>query len=144
MPQLLNQTYQLGSRMKRNNNKIIFIVIGSLNTLFSYFITIILFNYLQNFVNIFIIAIISNIISITMSFTTNKYFVFKSNGNYLKEYMRSYFVYGFSMIFGIFGLWFLVSILNIHIWVSQALLMVFSVLIAYYGNQKFTFLEKMK
>lgn len=77
-----------------------------------------------------------------MSFSTYKLFVFKTKGNWLREYMKSYIVYGFAALISIIGLWLLVDFLDINIWFAQAVVMVAIVIISYIGHDRYTFSKK--
>ena len=89
--------------------------------------------------HIIFIAIIANIIAITMSFFTYKKFVFKTNGNWLSEYLRCYVVYGFNAVLGILLLWFFVDIVKFNIFVGQGLSIIFTVSLSFFLHKKFTF-----
>jgi len=77
-----------------------------------------------------------------MSFTTNKIFVFKSPGNWIREYLKCYIIYGLSAIFGIFILWIFVDYFHININISQAFVLITSVIISSVGHSKFTYKKK--
>ena len=62
-----------------------------------------------------------------------------SPGNWIKEYLKCYVVYGFSAIFGILMLWIFIEYLYINIFISQACVLVASVIISYIGHSKFTY-----
>ena len=72
-----------------------------------------------------------------------KRFVFKTiNTNWFFEYLRSYVVYGVKAVVGIFVLWLFVSILNINIYISQAVAMLVTIFLSYTGHKNFTFKVK--
>jgi putative flippase GtrA len=116
-----------------------YLAVGGWNALFSYGATLVIYSLLSPYAHIIVIATISNIAAITMSFSTNKLFVFRSKGDWLKEYLRSYVVYGGNILVGILGLWLLADILGVPVWVAQGLLVAIGVAVAYIGHQKFTF-----
>ncbi len=119
--------------------KIRFLLVGGWNTAFGFLLGVVLYYYLKDLTNIIIIGMISNVISITMSFTTNKLFVFMSAGNWINEYIRSYVVYGAMAFLGIFLLWFFVDICKFNIWISQTLILVISISISYLAHSRFTY-----
>jgi putative flippase GtrA len=116
-----------------------YLLVGSWNTLFGYFIGIFLFYALTAHAHIVVIALISNMIAISMSYITYKLFVFKTSGNWLVEYFRCYLVYSMNAILGIFFLWVTVDIIKINIWISQGISISMTVFISYFLHKNFTF-----
>jgi putative flippase GtrA len=116
-----------------------YVVTGGVNTLFGYLSTIILYYLLINKVEIIIILVISNILSISFSFLTYKLFVFKTLGNWLKEYARCYLVYGGISVIGISLTWLFLDIFYINIWIAQAISILIMIFFSYHGHNKFTF-----
>ncbi|HEY0308352.1 MAG TPA: GtrA family protein [Acidobacteriaceae bacterium] len=83
-----------------------YIIVGGWNTAFGYG-TFALFTYFftRRSVHGYIYAaVLSNLLSITVAFFGYKFFVFKTKGNYLKEWTRCMIVYGSAAIPGIFFL----------------------------------------
>jgi len=119
--------------------KVRYLVIGSWNTIFGYCLGVSLFVLMNKHFHIVFIACVANIIAISMSFFTYKKFVFKTNGNWVSEYIRCYVVYGFNAVLGIFLLWFFVDIVRVNIWISQGLSILFTVFISFFLHKNFTF-----
>jgi putative flippase GtrA len=84
-------------------------------------------------------AVLGNIIAITLAYINYKFFVFKTKGNYLKEYLRFYVVYGFSLVLGLILLPFFVEVLLINSYLAGALLLPITVLISFIGHKNFSF-----
>lgn len=122
-----------------NSTKIRYLLAGGFNTIFGYSISVSLYVLFGKILHVVAISLAANIIAITVSFLIYKYFVFKTSGNGLKEYFRSYLVYGSSALIGTFCLWLLVDIFNIAFWLSQGLVMLIAVLFSYVGHKRFTF-----
>jgi len=83
-----------------------YIIVGGWNTAFGYG-TFVFFTFLftKHSVHGYIYAsVLSNLLSITVAFFGYKFFVFKTKGNYLKEWSRCMIVYGSAAIPGIFFL----------------------------------------
>lgn len=116
-----------------------YLLAGGWNTVFGYATSVGLYVFLADKLHIMVIAAIANIFAITMSFMTYKLFVFKTSGDWLLEYGRSYIVYGGMAIFGIVLIWIFVDILKWQIWYSQALVILITVGISYMGHKFFTF-----
>jgi putative flippase GtrA len=74
-----------------------------------------------------------------MSFTTYRFFVFKSQGDWFPEYLRAFCVYGLSGLLGTFSLVILVDVFGAKFWLAQGVVIFFTVLISYVGHKKFTF-----
>ena len=83
--------------------------------------------------------IISNVLSITMAFFSYKVFVFKTQGNWIKEYIRTYLVYGTSSLIGILILYIGVDFLKLPFWLVQGLAIILVAIISYISHSKFTF-----
>jgi hypothetical protein len=101
------------------NEKFRYLAVGAWNTLFGYGFGITAYIMLSQTWHIIYIAILANVIAITMSFVTYKLFVFKTSGGWLKEYLRIYLVYGFATFFSIILLWIFIDFFYVSIWVGQ-------------------------
>ena len=135
----LKDCYPINIKSLILNTKSRFIIIGGLNTIIGYFVVAFTYTLLSSKVGIITIGIISNIIAITIAFTLHKIFVFKTKGNWLKEYLRSYITYASIGILGIFLLWLFVEKLNLSIWISQGIIILITVVISFFGHKKITF-----
>ena len=116
-----------------------FLVIGGLNTIVGYFTVTIIYFLLASRVGIIFVGIISNVVAISIAFTLNKIFVFRTRGNWLREYLRSYITYASTGFLGIFLLWLLVGRLGINIWISQAAIVLIVTTVSFFGHKKITF-----
>lgn len=116
-----------------------YLLAGGWNTAFGYAVGVGLYTVLSDRLHVTIIAAVANILAITMSFLTYKLFVFKTKGNWLLEYSRSYLVYGSMALLSIVLLWGLVDYLGINIWYAQALVILLTVGVSYLGHKFFTF-----
>jgi len=115
-----------------------YLIVGGVNTALGYGVTVGLY-YLLKAWSIVAVAALANVICITVSFVTYKAFIFKSGGFWLPEYLRCYLVYGGSALFSVFGLWLLVDVLGVTIWLAQGLVMVAVVPLSFLGHEFFTF-----
>lgn len=122
------------------NKKIKFIIAGSINTCFGYFIGILNFIIFYPKLNIIIISVLNNFLAISFSFLTYKFFVFKTKKtNWKTEYIKSYVVYLFVFLINTIVLWFSIEKMNLNIYISQAIAIIASVIISFVGHNKFTF-----
>lgn len=129
-------TYPLDLLRKK---QIRYLVTGGVNTVFGYAFGVAAYYLLSPRLHIVVIGAISSVVSITFSFVTYKIFVFKTKGNFLSEYIRCYYVYGFTSVLGIASLWFFVDVLHFSFWIIQALLIGIVVVVSYIGHNNFTF-----
>ena len=109
------------------------------NTAFGYTVGIVVFELFNDSSKIILIGIASNVISISMSFIVYKIFVFRTDGNWLNEYLRSYVIYGSTSVISIFVLWVTVSKMSLNIYMAQAIAILCSVIFSYLGHKKYTF-----
>jgi len=85
---------------------------------------------------------LSNIISITNAYVGYKIFVFKTEGNYLREYARFYVVYGSAFLLNFALLPLCVEILRISPVLAQAGLIFINVIFSYFGHKNFSFRKR--
>ena len=116
-----------------------FLLAGAWNTFFGYFTSLLIYDSFHGFLHILLIGLMANILNISMSFLTYKFFVFRAKNHWLKEYLRSYIIYGGVALISLFILWFAVDYLKMPFWIAQALVMSLGVLISYIGHDRFTF-----
>ncbi len=119
--------------------KIRYLLAGGWNTAFGYGVGVGLYNILSPTMHVLIIGTIANVLSISMSFLTYKLFVFKTKGSWLREYVRTYIVYGGASLLGILLLWLLVDGAGLKIWLAQAGVIVVTVVVSFTGHSRFTF-----
>ena len=128
-----------------------FIVVGGFNTVFGYGLFALLtwfFRGLGSY-NYMYAAVLANVIAISVAFLGYKWFVFRTRGNYLIEWIRCFGVYGSSALIGLAGLPILVPILR-HVlhrpekapYIAGALLMIVTVLFSFFGHKNFSFKQK--
>ena len=128
-----------------------YIVVGGFNTVFGYGLFALLtwsFKGLGSY-NYMYAAVLANVIAISVAFLGYKWFVFRTHGNYLIEWIRCFGVYGSSMLIGLAGLPILVPILR-HVlhrpeqapYIAGALLMIVTVLFSFFGHKNFSFKQK--
>jgi putative flippase GtrA len=91
-------------------------------------------------------AVLANLIAITVAFLGYKWFVFKTRGNYLIEWIRCLGVYGTSMLIGLAGLPILVTILRPHLrnrelasYLAAAIMTAVTVIFSFLGHKNVSF-----
>lgn len=122
--------------------KIRYLIVGGVNTLAGYSIGVGVYNFLFEAIGIWGVGLMANLLAITFSFATYKLFVFKTQGNWLVEYLKCYVVYGALAVLSIFLLWVFAERLQMSIWLAQGLVIICTVSISYLGHRKFTFAAK--
>jgi putative flippase GtrA len=125
-----------------------YLLVGGFNTCFGYALFV-SFNYLFRRMGIYgseIASLLSSIISITVAFLGYKWFVFRTRGHYLREWLRCFSVYGTSMAFALIMLPPLTLALRHRFGRSQmasnvaaAILTVITVFASYFGHKHFSF-----
>jgi putative flippase GtrA len=128
-----------------------FLAVGGFNTLFGYGLFALLnwsltpvpYGYLWA-------TILANLIAITVAFLGYKWFVFRTRGNYLREWLRCVGVYGTSTLIGLAGMAILVPILRRHMakpqmasYAAAALMLVVTVCFSFVGHKNISFRQSM-
>ena len=119
-----------------------YLLVGGWNTVFGYCVFAFLYFMLSAKIHYIIIAIISNIIAITMAYAGYKIFVFKTKGNYLSEYLKFYVVYGLSMILGLILLPLFVEFLKLNVYLAQAVATTACISVSFIGHRNFSFRKR--
>lgn len=122
--------------------KLRYIIIGAWNTLFSYAAFVFLYFYTSSFLHYMVILALSQIAGITNAYICYKFFVFKTKGNIVREYLRFYVVYGTTFIVNLVLIAFFVELLKINPIVSQGIIAIVVVIMAYFGHSRFSFKGK--
>ena len=125
-----------------------YLLVGGFNTCFGYTLFV-AFNYLFRPLGVYgseIASLLGNVIAITVAFLGYKWFVFRTHGNYLREWLRCLSVYGSSMLFALVMLPPLTLLLRRWYGHSQmasnvaaAILTVVTVAASYFGHKHFSF-----
>lgn len=121
------------------NEKIRYLLAGAFNTVIGYFLGVGAYLWLEKWMHIIYISMLANILAITISFLTYKIFVFCTPGNWVKEYLKMYLVYGFTAIIGTLLLWLFVDSCGLNIWLSQGLVLLSVFTFSFFLNRNFTF-----
>jgi putative flippase GtrA len=125
-----------------------YILVGGFNTVFGYGLFALLnwslrglgrFSYMYA-------AVAANFIAITVAFLGYKWFVFKTRGNYVMEWIRCVGVYGTSMLIGLAGLPILVTLLRPHLgnpgsasYIAAAIMTGVTVIFSFLGHKNVSF-----
>jgi len=125
-----------------------YLLVGACNTAFGYG-CFALFTMLLSPVLAYgyvVASLLSNLVAISFSFLGYKWFVFKTHGNYLKEWIRCLGVYAGSMVLSAAALPFVVAAVrrqtgNAHNapYIAGALVLMFSVIFSFFGHRHISF-----
>lgn len=126
-------------KMRGANFKIKFLVAGLFNVLIGYLISLFFYSIFKECLNIYLIIIFVNLLNITIAFFIHKKIVYRSDGNFWREYFLSYITYGGSMIISIITIPFLMNFAGLDYWLATLIIIPFLALFSYFGHGKITF-----
>lgn len=124
---------------QRHKEKIDYLLVGGWNTIFGYLTFLALYYMLAARVHYLILLVISNVLSITNAYIGYKIFVFKTRGNYLREYLRFYVVYGIALVLNLILLPVCVELFRLSPPLAQGGLIFINVIFSYLGHKNFSF-----
>jgi putative flippase GtrA len=128
-----------------------YLAVGACNTIFGYgcfaLFTLLLSPVLSY--GYVVASLLANLFSITFAFFGYKWFVFKTHGNYLKEWIRCLGVYAGGMILSAAALPFVVGIIRRQPghdrsapYIAGAIVLVFSVVFSFFGHRHISFADR--
>ena len=123
----------------QHREKVNYLLIGGWNTVFGFSAFTALYYLFHRQIHYLFIFIISNILGITNAYIGFKIFVFKTRGNYLREYLRFYLVYGGTLALNLVLLPVCVEVLHIMPVVALGGLLFISTVLGYLGHKYFSF-----
>lgn len=129
--------------LRENELKVRFLVAGGMNTVFGLVIFPVLLLLLEpRGVHYMVVFVICQVLAITFAYATHKFYVFRTYGNYLSEYVKfaTYYVGYFIAI--LISLPFLVEVLHIHPIIAQFILSVAVIITSYFWHSRITFLPR--
>jgi putative flippase GtrA len=122
-----------------NNRPLRFLISGGWNTAFAYLSLAALYYFLSEKIHYMAIIVFSAVLNITQAYIVHKFFVFKTRGNYLREYLRYYVVYAVPTGLGLIIFPFCIEVLRMNFYLVQVLLTFTSVVISYFGHKRISF-----
>ena len=130
-----------------------FLIVGAWNTLFAYALFALLTYLLTPLISLPYLAAMTasalgTVVCITVSFVCHKLFVFRTRGNFLKEYLRAFVVYGGTSVAGFVLLPILMTVLNCFVtpltavpYLAGGILMAGTVVVSFFGHKRYTFAQ---
>jgi len=126
-------------RAAADRQELRYLVAGGWNTLFGYSSFALLYYLFAGRVHYAVIMVASTIINVTMAYVSYKVFVFRTPGNYLREYLRFYAVYAVPIGLGFVLLPLLVETTHLNMYLAQAIVTLITVVISYLGHKHVSF-----
>ena len=125
-----------------NKKKLRYLAVGFWNTIFSYAAFVLLYFLTKSWLHYMAVLVLSQIVGITNAYICYKLFVFKTKGNIVREYLRFYVIYGTTFVVNLVLIGFFVELLGINLVVSQGIIAIVVVIMAYFGHNRFSFNAK--
>lgn len=119
-----------------------YLIAGGWNTLFGYGVFVGLLYLFQPWVHYMVIAVVCNVLAITMAYASHKLFVFRTRGNVLREYLKFYGVQGVATVVGLLALPFCVEVLKISPYLAPLLILVVTLMVSFFGHKHFSFRKR--
>jgi putative flippase GtrA len=133
--------------LPRGSQLIRYLLVGACNTVFGYgcyaLFTVLLRPHVAY--EYVLASLLANFLSITFAFLGYKWFVFKTEGNYLKEWLRSLGVYAGSMVLSAAALPFVVAVVRrtgrdrSAPYIAGAIVLAISILFNFFGHRHISF-----
>jgi len=128
-----------------------YLLVGGFNTVFGYGLFALLNWLLRRVPAGYLLAtLLSSLIAITVAFLGYKWFVFRTKGHYLREWLRCVGVYGTSMVLNLAGMAVLVPLLRRHMqrpqaasYLAAALMLVVTVIFSFIGHKTISFRQTL-
>lgn len=131
------------SLITKHRNKIEYLLVGGVNTVIGlsafpalYFLTK---SYKLHYM---VVLAVSQILCVTIAFFTNKYFVFRTKGNYLSEYMKFSAFYSAYFVINLIVMPVLVEMAGMSPVKSQILISIGIIISSYFWHSKITFVTR--
>lgn len=130
-----------GLNNPRRRQFVRYLLTGGVNTAFSYGVYVAFTWFLSGYVRgaYMFAAVFGNVLTISFSYLNYKFFVFKTRGNYLREYLRAYVVYGGVALLGLALLPFLVEVLGVNPYLAPLVIIPVTVLCSFFGHKHYSF-----
>jgi hypothetical protein len=123
----------------KNQKKIKYLLIGSINSIFAYFSTILTYNYFYQELGVIFIGIISSIINLTFSFLNYKINIFYVSKKWFSELLKYVISNLYLSILSISLLYIFIERCNFSIYLSQFICISVVIISGYILNTKFIF-----
>jgi putative flippase GtrA len=119
--------------------KLRYLVTGGVNTAFAYGMFALSYYVLAAHVHYMFTLVSTTVLNITVAYVNHKFFVFRTRGNYLREYLRYYVVYAAPIALGFVVFPLGIEVLHLNAYLTQALNTVVTVVLSYLGHKHISF-----
>jgi putative flippase GtrA len=120
-----------------------FAVVGFLNTIFGYFLGVLLYMWFVDYLDAYIISAMAGFISIGFSLMLQRKFVFFSKESLKRDLYRGFIVYGIVVIFAALIFKVLIDIAKVDIFLTQAIVIAQSWIFSYFLLSRFAFSNRL-
>lgn len=121
------------------NQPLRFLVVGGWNTGSSYAVFAVTYYLFSPYVDYLVILVAATVVNVTNAFLCYKFIVFRTRGNYLREYLRFYMVNAVPIGVGFVLLTVAVEGLKMNAYLASALLTAGAAVFSYFGHKNFSF-----
>jgi putative flippase GtrA len=129
----------LANVYKKQKKKIKYLLIGSINSIFAYFSTILIYNYFYQELGVIFIGVICSIINIIFSFLNYKINIFYVSKKWFLELIQYVISNLYLSILSILLLFIFIEWCNFSIYLSQFICSIIVIILGYISNIKFVF-----
>ena len=127
----------------KHRSKIDYLFVGGLNTVIGLSAFPILYFLTKPYhLHYMVVLAISQVICVTIAFFTNLYFVFKTKGNHLSEYLKFATFYSAYFVINLIVMPVLVEIADMNPAIRQILISIGIIISSYFWHSKITFAPK--
>jgi hypothetical protein len=124
----------------KNKKLFKYLLIGTLNTMFAYTNSILIFNLFYKNIGALLVTLIASIINIFFSLVTYKFFYFKTHKKFFfKELIKINISYIIIFIINSSMLWVLIEKIEINIYITQLFIIFFNITISILINFNYVF-----
>ncbi|MCX7175585.1 MAG: GtrA family protein [Proteobacteria bacterium] len=123
----------------RGNRKLRFLVVGASNTAFGYLVFLLIYGILGDSLHYLFVAAISHFLAVTVSFITQRRWVFVSSAPWLAQYWRFNLANLATLSLNLVLLWLLVEAGGLNVLISQMIGTIVSVCASYLLHKHFSF-----
>jgi putative flippase GtrA len=116
-----------------------FLAVGAFNTGAGYLVFALLYYLFSPYAHYLVILGASAVINVTIAFVCYKFIVFRTRGNYLREYLRFYAVYAVPIGVGVALLTFAIEVLKMNAYLAQGLITIGMAVVSYFGHKHISF-----
>lgn len=116
-----------------------YLLAGGWNTAFGLLLWYLLLWLFYPAVHYTVIQVVYTVLAVTMAFAAYKWFVFRTRGNLLREYVKVWGVYGVASLLGLAAFPVCVEVLKIPVFAVPVLITAVTVLVSFFGHKHFSF-----